>query len=188
MHSLADLTLITQRRSLSAPTSVSHSYLLRTYPTLTPTQPLPHPTQTIRRVQSSGDQITKISGHFSGSLSFVISGVEEGRLFSELVREAREKGLTEPDPRDDLSGRDTARKARTYPPLSTPTHPYPYPTPPLPHPYSTPTHPPGAHSRPLARVPPGAVRPERGVARPAELRGTHYSHSHSLSIPLITHV
>lgn len=40
------------------------------------------------------------------------AGVEEGGLFSDQVREARRRGLTEPDPRDDLSGRDTARKAR----------------------------------------------------------------------------
>ena len=39
-------------------------------------------------------------------------GLEEGKLFSAVVREAKQAGYTEPDPRDDLSGADVARKAR----------------------------------------------------------------------------
>ena len=46
----------------------------------------------------------------SGTLGFVLSAVSAGRPFSEAVREAMELGYTEPDPRDDLSGRDVARK------------------------------------------------------------------------------
>lgn len=59
----------------------------------------------------AGDSVHKIEGAFSGTLGFIFSGLQEGRKFSEIVREARIKGFTEPDPRDDLSGTDVARKA-----------------------------------------------------------------------------
>ena len=49
-------------------------------------------------------------GLLSGTLGFVLSAVSAGRPFSDAVREAMETGYTEPDPRDDLSGRDAARK------------------------------------------------------------------------------
>ena len=52
----------------------------------------------------------KIEGAVSGTLGFVLSAVSAGRPFSEAVREAMDRGYTEPDPRDDLSGRDVARK------------------------------------------------------------------------------
>ena len=57
------------------------------------------------------DKVRKIAGTFSGTLGFVMSGLESGRPFSEVVIEAKEKGYTEPDPRDDLGGVDVARKA-----------------------------------------------------------------------------
>jgi aspartokinase/homoserine dehydrogenase 1 len=47
----------------------------------------------------------------SGSLSYIFGRLDEGATFSEAVKEAREKRFTEPDPRDDLSGLDVARKA-----------------------------------------------------------------------------
>ena len=50
-------------------------------------------------------------GRVSGTLMYVVSAVSAGRPFSEAVREAVDKGYAEPDPRDDLSGRDAARKA-----------------------------------------------------------------------------
>ena len=59
----------------------------------------------------SFDRVFRIEGCFSGTLGFLTTGLEEGRLFSELVREARELGYTEPDPREDLGGMDVARKA-----------------------------------------------------------------------------
>lgn len=58
----------------------------------------------------SGDHITKIEGVFSGTLSHVFTEVAKGRAFSEVMREANEQGYTEPDPRDDLSSMDVARK------------------------------------------------------------------------------
>ena len=52
----------------------------------------------------------RIEGCVSGTLMYVLSAVSAGRPFSEAVREAVERGYAEPDPRDDLSGRDAARK------------------------------------------------------------------------------
>ena len=65
---------------------------------------------THRKLVDSGDRVLRIEGCLSGTLGFVLSAVSTGRPFSEAVREAMERGYTEPDPRDDLSGRDAARK------------------------------------------------------------------------------
>ena len=65
---------------------------------------------TCRKLMESGDRILRIEGAVSGTLGFVLSAVSLGRRFSEAVSEAMERGYTEPDPRDDLSGRDVARK------------------------------------------------------------------------------
>jgi aspartokinase/homoserine dehydrogenase 1 len=59
---------------------------------------------------ATGDSITRIEGVLSGTLSFLFARVTAGRAFSEAVREAFDRGFTEPDPREDLSGRDVARK------------------------------------------------------------------------------
>ncbi|MEM1055624.1 MAG: bifunctional aspartate kinase/homoserine dehydrogenase I [Bacteroidota bacterium] len=64
----------------------------------------------LRDLVRTGDTVREIEGALSGTLSFVLGRVREGAAFSEAVRQAREAGLTEPDPRDDLSGRDVARK------------------------------------------------------------------------------
>jgi homoserine dehydrogenase len=66
---------------------------------------------TQQRLVSSGDKIHRIAGTFSGTLGYVMTGLEEGRKLSEIVREAHSLGYTEPDPRDDLGGIDVARKA-----------------------------------------------------------------------------
>ncbi|WP_144391704.1 bifunctional aspartate kinase/homoserine dehydrogenase I [Pleionea sediminis] len=58
----------------------------------------------------SGDKLVEFSGILSGSLSYIMGRLEDGLSFSQAVLEAREKGFTEPDPRDDLSGMDVARK------------------------------------------------------------------------------
>jgi len=58
----------------------------------------------------SGDKILKIEGILSGSLSFIFNSFKIGTKFSEVVREAQEKGYTEPDPRTDLNGVDVTRK------------------------------------------------------------------------------
>ncbi|MBB4078776.1 aspartokinase/homoserine dehydrogenase 1 [Lewinella aquimaris] len=65
---------------------------------------------TLRDLIDSGDRINKIEGVLSGSLSFIFNNMDGSRPFAEIVREAKEKGFTEPDPRTDLSGKDVARK------------------------------------------------------------------------------
>jgi homoserine dehydrogenase len=60
---------------------------------------------------SGGDEILEIHASPSGTLGFVMSAVEAGRSFSEAVKEAVALHYAEPDPRDDLSGLDVARKA-----------------------------------------------------------------------------
>lgn len=64
----------------------------------------------LNRVLSSGDTIFRIIGSLSGTLGYVMSEVEDGKPFSEVVKAAQALGYTEPDPRDDLSGMDVARK------------------------------------------------------------------------------
>jgi aspartokinase/homoserine dehydrogenase 1 len=58
----------------------------------------------------SGDEIIKIEGVLSGTLSFIFNMMNENMTFSEAVFTAQQKQYTEPDPRDDLSGLDIARK------------------------------------------------------------------------------
>ncbi|HYE86029.1 MAG TPA: hypothetical protein VEA16_06725, partial [Vicinamibacterales bacterium] len=65
---------------------------------------------TFRKLDETGDRVLRIDGCVSGTLMFVLSEVSAGRPFSAAVREAVERGYAEPDPRDDLSGRDAARK------------------------------------------------------------------------------
>lgn len=65
---------------------------------------------TLNDIISNGDEVIKIEGIFSGTLSFIFNSLKEKDSFSEVVKIAKEKGYTEPDPRDDLSGLDMARK------------------------------------------------------------------------------
>ena len=65
---------------------------------------------TFRKLDETGDRVLRIDGCVSGTLMFVLSEVSAGRPFSAAVREAVDRGYAEPDPRDDLSGRDAARK------------------------------------------------------------------------------
>ena len=66
---------------------------------------------TLRDLIQTGDRVEKIEGVLSGTLSYVFNEFSGGGVaFSEVVRKARELGYTEPDPRDDLSGMDVARK------------------------------------------------------------------------------
>mgnify|MGYP001816869127 FL=1 len=58
----------------------------------------------------TGDQVHSVQGIFSGTLAYLFNVYDGSRPFSDIVREARENGFTEPDPRDDLSGMDVARK------------------------------------------------------------------------------
>jgi bifunctional aspartokinase / homoserine dehydrogenase 1 len=66
--------------------------------------------QTLRDLIQTGDEITAIEGIFSGTLAYLFNAYDGSRGFSQIVREARQRGFTEPDPRDDLSGMDVARK------------------------------------------------------------------------------
>lgn len=66
--------------------------------------------KTVRDLRRAGDRFKTITAVLSGTLSFVFGMLAEGASFSEAVRAAREAGLTEPDPRADLTGADVARK------------------------------------------------------------------------------
>ena len=65
---------------------------------------------TLRDLVTTGDKIRSVEGIFSGTLAYLFNVYDGSRPFSEIVRYARESGYTEPDPRDDLSGMDVARK------------------------------------------------------------------------------
>lgn len=65
---------------------------------------------TLRDLIETGDTIIKIEGVLSGTLSYIFNSLDGRRTFSEIVREAHSLGFTEPDPREDLSGVDVARK------------------------------------------------------------------------------
>lgn len=64
----------------------------------------------IRDLVDVHDPPITIEGCFSGTLGYLCSQLEEGKLFSEAIRDAHAQGYTEPDPRDDLNGMDVARK------------------------------------------------------------------------------
>jgi aspartokinase/homoserine dehydrogenase 1 len=65
---------------------------------------------TLRDLVGTGDKIRSVEGIFSGTLAYLFNIYDGSRPFSDIVRQARERGFTEPDPRDDLSGMDVARK------------------------------------------------------------------------------
>ncbi len=65
---------------------------------------------TLRDLLDTGDQIHSIEGMFSGTLAYLFNRFDGSSPFSALVNEAKKLGYTEPDPRDDLSGKDVARK------------------------------------------------------------------------------
>ena len=65
---------------------------------------------TLRDLRETGDEVTQIEGIFSGTLAYLFNIYDGSTAFSDIVREARQRGFTEPDPREDLSGMDVARK------------------------------------------------------------------------------
>lgn len=65
---------------------------------------------TLNDLIASGDTVIKIEGILSGTLSYLFNTYDGKQPFSSLVKEAHKLGFTEPDPRDDLSGQDVARK------------------------------------------------------------------------------
>jgi len=66
--------------------------------------------QTLRDLRETGDEIRRIEGMFSGTLAYLFNTWDGSQAFSSIVRQAKSLGYTEPDPRDDLSGMDVARK------------------------------------------------------------------------------
>jgi aspartokinase/homoserine dehydrogenase 1 len=66
--------------------------------------------QTVRDLRETGDDITSIEGIFSGTLAYLFNVYDGRTAFSDIVKDAKQRGYTEPDPRDDLSGLDVARK------------------------------------------------------------------------------
>lgn len=65
---------------------------------------------TLQGLITSGDKIHKIEAVLSGTLAYIFNNFRVGDRFVDVVKEAKAKGYTEPDPRDDLSGQDVARK------------------------------------------------------------------------------
>jgi aspartokinase/homoserine dehydrogenase 1 len=66
--------------------------------------------QTLRDLRETGDEIRRVEGMFSGTLAYLFNTWDGSQSFSSVVRQAKSLGYTEPDPRDDLSGMDVARK------------------------------------------------------------------------------
>lgn len=64
----------------------------------------------LQKLFSAGDTLHRFEGILSGSLSYVFGKLEEGMSLSQATQAAKDNGYTEPDPRDDLSGMDVARK------------------------------------------------------------------------------
>ena len=66
---------------------------------------------TLAKLKDAGDEVQSLLGCFSGTLGYLMTQLEAGTRFSEAVAKARALGYTEPDPREDLLGRDVGRKA-----------------------------------------------------------------------------
>ncbi|MFW1209340.1 bifunctional aspartate kinase/homoserine dehydrogenase I [Vibrio parahaemolyticus] len=66
--------------------------------------------ENLQNLIAAGDELERFSGILSGSLSYIFGKLDEGMSLSEATNIAKENGFTEPDPRDDLSGMDVARK------------------------------------------------------------------------------
>ena len=66
--------------------------------------------ETLRDLIATGDQVRSVEGIFSGTLAYLFNALDANADFSRVVRQARDAGYTEPDPREDLSGMDVARK------------------------------------------------------------------------------
>ncbi len=65
---------------------------------------------TLKQLQRQGDRVKEIGAILSGSLSYILSAIEDGQVLSEAVLGAKEKGFTEPNPVEDLVGNDVVRK------------------------------------------------------------------------------
>ncbi|WP_423840180.1 bifunctional aspartate kinase/homoserine dehydrogenase I [Vibrio mytili] len=66
--------------------------------------------ENLQNLISAGDELERFTGILSGSLSYIFGKLDEGMSLSDATNIAKQNGFTEPDPRDDLSGMDVARK------------------------------------------------------------------------------
>ena len=66
--------------------------------------------ENLQNLLSAGDELVRFNGILSGSMSYIFGKLDEGMSFSQATAQARDNGFTEPDPREDLSGMDIARK------------------------------------------------------------------------------
>lgn len=66
--------------------------------------------ENLQNLLHAGDQLLGFQGILSGSLSYICGLLDDGASYADATRQARDNGFTEPDPRDDLSGTDVARK------------------------------------------------------------------------------
>ena len=66
--------------------------------------------RTLKDLMMSGDKVARIEAILSGTISYIFNNFKDDRLFHTVVKEAQEMGYTEPDPRDDLNGKDFMRK------------------------------------------------------------------------------
>lgn len=66
--------------------------------------------KTLQDIIATGDEVLEIQGIVSGTLSYIFNELDKGKTFSDIIVTAKKLGYTEPDPRDDLSGMDVARK------------------------------------------------------------------------------
>jgi len=103
--------VLANKKPMTGPWSTSQGYFndpkLRYESTVGGGQPV---IATMRYFRDTNDQILEIQGQMSGTLGYICSRLDDGVPFSTAVSEARAKGYTEPDPRDDLSGMDVKRK------------------------------------------------------------------------------
>lgn len=105
--------VLANKRPLAGPYEIFHeltsSRLTRFETTVAAALPVIHTLQSF--LLDTGDEIKKIRGCVSGTLNIICQRLEQGKKFSDIVRDAKSHGHTEPDPREDLAGRDAARKA-----------------------------------------------------------------------------
>ncbi len=103
--------VLANKKPMTGPWSTAQSYYnnpgLRYESTVGGGQPV---IATMRYLRDTNDRILEIQGQMSGTLGYICSRLDDGIPFSTAVSEARSKGYTEPDPRDDLGGMDVKRK------------------------------------------------------------------------------
>jgi len=103
--------VLANKKALATPWSSAQRYYhqprLRHESTVGGGQPV---IATLRYLLDTNDPIHRIEGQLSGTLGFICGRLDEGVLFSRALAEAKAKGFTEPDPREDLGGRDVRRK------------------------------------------------------------------------------